>query len=80
MLSIDSVRTGVRMQHAIDGQIWNKSASGRVKCNIDASFSPSLNRVCISICIRNEVGAYVLGKYVLFSPISDVHVGLSALK
>jgi hypothetical protein len=76
---------GVQMQHAIDGQIWNKPASGRVKCNIDASFSSSLNRVCISICIRNEDGAYVLGKYVLFSPISDVHVGeairlLSALK
>jgi hypothetical protein len=72
---LDSARIGVQMQHAIDGRIWNKPTSGRVKCNIDASFSSSLNRVCINICIRNEDGAYVFGKYVLFSPISDVHVG-----
>lgn len=62
-----------------------KPANGRVKCNIDASFSLSLNKVCISICIRDEDSAYVLGKYDLFSPICDVHVGetlglLSTLK
>jgi hypothetical protein len=48
--AIDSARTGVQMQHAIDGQIWNKPASGRVKCNIDASFSsPSIEYASVYV-------------------------------
>jgi hypothetical protein len=31
---IDSARTGVQMQHAIDGRIWNKPTSGRVNVTL----------------------------------------------
>jgi hypothetical protein len=53
--------------------------------NIDASFSPNLNRVGICICIRDEFGVYMLAKYDQYSPICDVRIGealslLSALK
>jgi hypothetical protein len=59
-----------RMEHR-----WKKPTNGRVKCNIDASFSPNLNRVDIGICIRDEFGVYVLAKYDKFSPICDVRIG-----
>jgi hypothetical protein len=41
---------------------WIKPSLGRYKCNIDASFSPSLNKVGMCICIRDEIGSFVLAK------------------
>ncbi|MCI45659.1 cytochrome P450, partial [Trifolium medium] len=41
---------------------WEKPARGRYKCNIDASFSPQLNRVGIGMCIRDDEGRFVLAK------------------
>ncbi|MCI53903.1 cytochrome P450, partial [Trifolium medium] len=48
---------------------WKKPNNGRVKCNIDASFSSNLNRVGIGICICDEYGVYVMAKYDQYSPI-----------
>jgi hypothetical protein len=39
---------------------WNKTSVSRYKCNMDASFSHSLNKVDIQICIRDEEGRFVL--------------------
>ena len=41
---------------------WSKPSSGQYKCNVDASFSESLNRVGIDICIRDDQGAFVLAR------------------
>jgi len=54
---------------------WTKPAYGRYKCNIDASFSDSLNMVGIGICIRDDQGEFVLAKTDCFSPLCDVDVG-----
>jgi len=54
---------------------WTKPACGRYKCNIDASFSDSLNMVGIGICIRDDQGEFVMAKTDCFSPICDVDVG-----
>jgi ribonuclease HI len=48
---------------------------GRYKCNIDASFSPALNKVGIGTCIRDYQGSFVLAKMEWFSPICDVEMG-----
>jgi hypothetical protein len=40
--------------------IWKSLTPGRFKCNIDASFASHLNRVGIGICIRDELGQFVL--------------------
>jgi hypothetical protein len=55
--------------------IWEKPARGRYKCNIDASFSSSLNRVGIGICIRDNAGDFVLMRTDWFSPLCDVTIG-----
>jgi len=39
---------------------WKKPTPGRYKCNIDASFSTSLNRVGLGMCLRDDDGAFVL--------------------
>jgi len=54
---------------------WTKLAYGRYKCNIDASFSDSLNMVGIGICIRDDQGEFVMAKTNCFSPLCDVDVG-----
>jgi len=54
---------------------WTKPAYGRYKCNIDASFSDSLNMVGIGICIRDDQGEFVMAKADCFSPLCDVDVG-----
>jgi hypothetical protein len=53
----------------------NKPTPGRMKCNIDVSFSSSLNKVGTGLCIRDEDGSYVLAKIVWFSPFCSVEVG-----
>lgn len=65
------------MQHGStsrDEAKWTKSTIGRYKCNIDASFSSSLNMVGLGMCIRNDVGEFVLAKTVWFAPLCDVDV------
>jgi hypothetical protein len=44
-------------------------------CNVDASFSSSLNKVGIGICIRGECGVFILEKYDHHAPICDVCIG-----
>ncbi|KEH37772.1 hypothetical protein MTR_2g047100 [Medicago truncatula] len=48
---------------------------GRYKCNIDATFSNSLNRTGIGICIRESDGSFVLAKTVLHPCFLLVDVG-----
>ncbi|KEH42714.1 hypothetical protein MTR_1g074090 [Medicago truncatula] len=64
---------------------WIKPTEGIFKCNIDASFSHLYNRLGIRVCIRDDVGTFVLAKTEWFTPVCDVHVGetfglLSALE
>lgn len=53
---------------------WTKSTIDRYKCNIYASFSSSLNMVGLGMCIRNDVGEFVLAKTAWFAPLCDVDV------
>jgi len=41
---------------------WKKTAPGRYKCNIDASFSTSYSRVGLGMCLRDDDGAFVLAR------------------
>jgi hypothetical protein len=52
-----------------------KTQLGRVKCNIDVSFSSIWNCTKIGICLRNDDAAYMLAKTMSFSPIYPVEVG-----
>ncbi|XP_058776565.1 uncharacterized protein LOC131650878 [Vicia villosa] len=62
---------------------WCKPSAGRLKCNIDASFSQ--NKVGIGICIRNDAGQFIAARTEWFSPCTEVAIGeaiglLSAIK
>jgi ribonuclease HI len=75
----------LRMPNIIDNSKWKKPAEGRYKCNIDASFSRHLNKVGIGICLRDDLGAFVLAKTDWISLLCEVHIGealglLSALE
>jgi ribonuclease HI len=54
---------------------WCKPMTGRVKCNIDASFPTNSNKVGIGMCIRDEHGAFILAKTEWYTPRSEVHIG-----
>jgi ribonuclease HI len=54
---------------------WQHPQQGRLKCNIDASFSESLNRTGIGVCIRDAAGTFVLAKTLHFSPKCSVPLG-----
>jgi len=54
---------------------WTKLALGRFKCNVDAAFSTSLNRVGIGACIRDAEGNFVAGRTTSLSPLLDVEMG-----
>jgi hypothetical protein len=41
---------------------WTRPSEGCLKCNVDASFSRTRNKVGIGICIRDEQGQFVLAK------------------
>jgi len=56
---------------------WQRPTLGRLKCNIDASFSQSMNHVGIGICVRDNDGAFVLVKTMSLSPLCSVPVGES---
>jgi len=48
---------------------------GRVKCNVDASFSANMNITGIRMCIRDEEGTFVLAKCIPLSILHTVNVG-----
>jgi hypothetical protein len=49
--------------------------SDRIKCDIDASFFSSWNRIGICICLRDEDGVYVLAKTMSLSHKHAIEVG-----
>jgi hypothetical protein len=68
-----------------DEMSWRKPSTGRYKCNVDASFSKSLNKVGLGMCIRDDEGRYVLAKTEWITLVLDVDMGealgmLSALQ
>ncbi|GAU38731.1 hypothetical protein TSUD_208420 [Trifolium subterraneum] len=72
-------------QHSPQRFEWTRPDAGTWKCNVDASFSRSRNKVGIGVCIRDDQGQFVLAKTEWYSPILDVDTGealglLSALK
>ncbi|KAK2457525.1 hypothetical protein QL285_004788 [Trifolium repens] len=54
---------------------WQRPLQGRLKCNVDASFSYSLNRTDIDMCIRDAEGTFVSAKTFNFSPRCAVPLG-----
>ncbi|CAJ2647435.1 unnamed protein product [Trifolium pratense] len=65
--------------------IWVKPSHGRYKCNVDASFSLTHNKVGIGMCIRDDHGRFVAARTQWVEPILDVEHGeaiglLQALK
>jgi len=58
-----------------DATRWTKPALGRFKCNVDATFSNSLNRVGLGACIRDADGNFVAGRTSFLSPLHDVEMG-----
>jgi len=54
---------------------WKKPTPGKYKCNIDASFSTSLDRVGLGMCLRDDAGDFVLAKAKWFAPLCDIDVG-----
>jgi hypothetical protein len=55
--------------------VWKCPQHGRLKCKLDASFSDSLNRTGIGMCIRDAEGTFVLAKTLNFSPKCSVPLG-----
>jgi len=47
---------------SIEDDRWKKLALGRYKYNIDASFSTSLNKVGLGMCLRDDDGAFVIAR------------------
>lgn len=56
-------------------QQWVKPAPRRYKCNIDASFSSSLNKVRLGMCLRDEEGNFMVAKTTWFSSLCIVNAG-----
>jgi len=54
---------------------WSKPSVGRFKCNIDASFYASLNKVGFGACIRDANGNHVISRIECFTPLLDVEMG-----
>ncbi|XP_024634702.1 uncharacterized protein [Medicago truncatula] len=64
---------------------WEKPSPGRFKCNVDASFSTTLNKVGFGACIRDAEGNFVIARTAWTTPLLDVDMGeamglLAALK
>ncbi|AES90711.2 hypothetical protein MTR_4g096920 [Medicago truncatula] len=50
----NNIRNNMTTTQGITEQRWRKPAKGSLKCNVDASFSNSRNKVGIGICIRDD--------------------------
>jgi ribonuclease HI len=53
---------------------WMRPDVGRLKCNVDAAFSQSANRIGIGLCIRDSAGDLVQARTLLISPVCAVDV------
>jgi len=53
---------------------WQRPSRGRLKCNIDASFSIPQNGTGIGLCIRDDEGNFVLAKTMNFAAVHAVDV------
>ena len=68
--------TNLQIQLLIqEEESWKKPALDRYKCNIDASFSTSLNRVGLGMCLRDDDGVFFLARTEWFAPLCDTEVG-----
>jgi ribonuclease HI len=54
---------------------WQKPEHGRLKCNVDASFSEALNCVGFGFCIRDEAGNFVQAQTMWSNPVCSTDVG-----
>jgi hypothetical protein len=54
---------------------WQKPNSGRLKCNVDASFSETANYVSFGICIRDDLGEFIKARTMWSHPIVYTDVG-----
>jgi len=54
---------------------WKKPSPGRFKCNVDASFPTTLNKVCFGPCIRDAEGNFVIARTAWTTPLLDVDMG-----
>jgi len=78
---IGTATASIMEQHNTDAQLpatrvqWQRPPRGRLKCNVDASFSTAMNRTRINICVKDDDGAFVLAKTITFNVIHSVHVG-----
>jgi len=54
---------------------WQKPGRGRLKCNVDAAFSSSLNVIGVGMCVRDEAGQFVAAKTLRSSPICESGIG-----
>jgi len=48
---------------------------GRLKCNEDASFSSSTDKVGVGMCIRDEEGCFIRAKTMWHTPLCSVDIG-----
>ncbi|RHN65376.1 hypothetical protein MtrunA17_Chr3g0079221 [Medicago truncatula] len=54
---------------------WLKPHQGRLKCNVDASFSEALNCVGFGLCIRDEYMNFIKAKTLWSIPVCSLDVG-----
>jgi len=72
----NSSSTPSSSHHNRDANIsWKKPTSGRYKCNVDAFFPNTTNKVGIGMCIRDSDGNHVCSKTMWFSPACSIHIG-----
>lgn len=57
------------------GQRWKKPMCGRLKCDVDASFFTSTNRLGIALCIPDEEGHFVRTKTMWLTRVCLLDVG-----
>jgi len=71
-VSVDSAGA----QQLLPAQIrWVKPQQGRIKCNIDATFSEALNRVGFGMCLRDAAGNFLRAKMMWSNPMCTPEVG-----
>jgi hypothetical protein len=57
------VRERHNTQHQTpQNSVWTRPSEGYLKCNVDASFSKTRNKVGINVCIRDDQDQFVLAK------------------
>lgn len=54
---------------------WTKLTRGRLKCNVDATFSNFSNKVGIDICIKNAKGQHIRSRTIWFSLLCSIDIG-----